>query len=171
MRQQNGWRAFIIWWFSRRKFCILWVKIPRKKTKMERKSPEEFPDSFLWINENFSLWNCVSRNSTLFSSRRIRGLGLFWTNRRILVFSQPFHLIKTFFPSSFKESHSILELTARTWAQWLIFSKILWMVWARLYSNFTRNLRKLSCRAPLNSEPLSLCSTRSEGVHSLCVIL
>ena len=31
-------------------------------------------------NESFSLWNCLSRNSTLFSTRRIGTLGLFWTN-------------------------------------------------------------------------------------------
>ena len=36
---------------------------------------------FLFVDDSFSLWNCVSRNSTLFSSRRIRELGLFWTNR------------------------------------------------------------------------------------------
>ena len=36
---------------------------------------------FLWSNESFSLWNCSSRNSTLFSTRRIGTLGLFWTNQ------------------------------------------------------------------------------------------
>ena len=72
----------IMWWFSRPKFCILSLKIPRWKTQMERKSSKNCSDSFLWTNESFSLWNHVSRNLTLFSSRRIRALGLFWTNRR-----------------------------------------------------------------------------------------
>ena len=47
-----------------------------------------------------------------------------------------------------------------------IFLETAW--YGPLYTNFTRNLRKRSCRAPLNSEPLSLYSTRSEGVHFLC---
>ena len=50
--------------------------------QVERKSSKECSDSFLWSNESFSLWNCVSRNSTLFSLRRIRAFGLFWTKRR-----------------------------------------------------------------------------------------
>ena len=29
IRQENGWRAFIMWWFSRLKFCILRLKIRR----------------------------------------------------------------------------------------------------------------------------------------------
>ena len=37
---------------------------------MERESSKECSVSFLWTNENFLLWNCLSRNSTLFSSRR-----------------------------------------------------------------------------------------------------
>ena len=63
------------------KFRILSLKIRRWKTKMERKSSKRCSASFLWTNDSFSLWNYVSRNSTLFSSRRIRALGLFWTNR------------------------------------------------------------------------------------------
>ena len=35
----------------------------------------------LWTNESFSLWNCLSKNSTLFSTRRIGALGLFLTNQ------------------------------------------------------------------------------------------
>ena len=38
---------------------------------------------FLFVDKReLSLWNYLSRNSTLFSSRRIRALGLVWTNRR-----------------------------------------------------------------------------------------
>ena len=48
---------------------------------MERESSKECSVSFLWTNESFSLWNCLSRNSTLFSTRRIGALGLFWTNQ------------------------------------------------------------------------------------------
>ena len=33
---------------------------------MERESSKECSVSFLWTNESFSLWNCLSRNSTLF---------------------------------------------------------------------------------------------------------
>ena len=47
---------------------------------MERESSKECSVSFLWTNESFSLWNCLSKNSTLFSTRRIGALGLFWTN-------------------------------------------------------------------------------------------
>ena len=48
---------------------------------MERESSKECSVSFLWTNESFSLWNCLSRNSTLFSTRLIGALGLFWTNQ------------------------------------------------------------------------------------------
>ena len=48
---------------------------------MERESSKECSVSFLWTNESFSLWNCLSRNSTLFSTRRIGALGFFWTNQ------------------------------------------------------------------------------------------
>ena len=36
---------------------------------------------FLWAKESVSLWNCFSRNLTLFSPRR-RALGLFWMQPR-----------------------------------------------------------------------------------------
>ena len=57
------------------------LKIRWQKTQMERESSKECPVSFLWTNESFSLWNCLSRNSTLFCVRRIGVLGLFWTNQ------------------------------------------------------------------------------------------
>ena len=69
------WRAFIMWWFSRLKICISRLQIRRQKTPMERKSSKERSLSFLWTNENFSPRNCLSRNSNLFSSRRIGALG------------------------------------------------------------------------------------------------
>ena len=48
---------------------------------MERESSKEWSVYFLWTDESFSLWNCLSRNSTLFSKGRIGALGLFWTNQ------------------------------------------------------------------------------------------
>ena len=48
---------------------------------MERESSKECSVSFLWTNESFSLWNCLSGNSNLFSTRQIGALGLFWTNQ------------------------------------------------------------------------------------------
>ena len=79
--QQNGWRTFITWWFSALNFCISRLKIRRQKTQMERKSSKECSVSFLWTNESFFLWICISRNSTLFSTWWIGALGLFWTNQ------------------------------------------------------------------------------------------
>ena len=52
---------------------------PMKDTNGKKKFKKML--RFLFVDDSFSLWNCVSRNSTLFSSRRIRELGLFWTNR------------------------------------------------------------------------------------------
>ena len=37
---------------------------------MERESSKECSVSFLWTNESFSLWHCLSRNSTYFSTDR-----------------------------------------------------------------------------------------------------
>ena len=62
----NGWRALIKWWFSRLKFCISRLKIRQRNTQMERESSMECSVSFLWTNESFSLWNCLSKKSTLF---------------------------------------------------------------------------------------------------------
>ena len=73
---QNGWRAIMMWWFPRQKFCISRLKIRRKKTQKERESSKECSVSFLWTNESFSLSKCLSRNSTLFSTRRIEALSL-----------------------------------------------------------------------------------------------
>ena len=49
--------------------------------QVERESSKEWSVSFLWTNESFSQWNCLSKNSTLFSARRIRAPSLFWTNQ------------------------------------------------------------------------------------------
>ena len=70
-------------WFSRLliKFCISRLKIRREKTQMERGRSKKCSVSFYWTNESFSLWNCLSRNSTLFCTQRIGALGLFWTNQ------------------------------------------------------------------------------------------
>ena len=70
-----------MWWFSGLNLCISRLKIRRQKTQMERKSSKECSFSFLWTNESFFLWICISRNSTLFFTRWIRALGLFWTNQ------------------------------------------------------------------------------------------
>ena len=66
--------------FLRPKFCISRLKIHRQKTQKERESLKEYSVAFLQTNESFSLRNCPSRNSTLFSSRR-SDCGLFWTKR------------------------------------------------------------------------------------------
>ena len=62
-------------------FKIENTPIKDHKRQMERESSKECSVSFLWTNESFSLWNCLSRNPTLFSTRRIGALGLFWTNQ------------------------------------------------------------------------------------------
>ena len=54
--QQNSWRAFIMWRFSRLKFCILRLKYADKRHKWKEKGSKECSDSFLWTNENLSLW-------------------------------------------------------------------------------------------------------------------
>ena len=71
----------MMWWFSRLKFSISRLKIRPQKTQMERERSKECSVSFLRTNESFSLWNCLSRDPTLFSTRRIGALGLFWTNQ------------------------------------------------------------------------------------------
>ena len=53
---------------------------PIKDTNGKRKFKRML--SFLFANkQRFSLWHCLSRNLTLFSTRRIGALGLFWTNQ------------------------------------------------------------------------------------------
>ena len=70
----------IMWWFSRPKFShFKFENTPMKDTNGKKKFKKML--RFLFVDDSFSLWNCVSRNSTLFSSRRIRELGLFWTNQ------------------------------------------------------------------------------------------
>ena len=65
------------------------IKVAYGKRKFKR-----MLDSFLWTNESFSLWNCLSRNSTLFSSQRRAWLVLsqsrqrgFWRNLRYILYS------------------------------------------------------------------------------------
>ena len=48
------------------------------------KSSNESSVFFFWAKESFSLWNCSSRNSTLFSSWR-RALGLFWNATKAIL--------------------------------------------------------------------------------------
>ena len=79
-------------WFSRPKFCISRLKIHRQKTQMERESSKEYSVSFL--NERFSLRNCPSKNSTLFSLRRRAWFVLhqtrhqsFWRNFAYILYS------------------------------------------------------------------------------------
>ena len=62
---------------------VLHFKIEKcaNKRQVERESSKGCSVSFLRTNVSFSLWDCLSRNSTLFSSRRIRAFGLFWTSR------------------------------------------------------------------------------------------
>ena len=104
-----------MWWFSRPKFRILSLKIRRWKTRMERKSSKRCSDSFLWTNESFSLWNYVSRNSTLFSSRRIRALGLFWTNRRSEVSEETWGTFSTLWWRKVRLLKGIFVFTKVSW--------------------------------------------------------
>ena len=62
---------------------------------MERESSKECSVSFLWTNESFSLCNCLSRNSTLSSTRQIGALGLFWTNQGSEVFEDAWGTFRT----------------------------------------------------------------------------
>ena len=63
---------------------VLYFKIENKPIidTNGKRSSKECSVSFLWTNERFLPWNCLSRNSTLFSSQWIRALGLFWTKPR-----------------------------------------------------------------------------------------
>ena len=67
--------------FSLENHHIMNARQPFRGWCAERESSKECWVSFLWTNESVSLWNCLSRNSTLFSTRRIGALGLFWTNQ------------------------------------------------------------------------------------------
>ena len=58
IHQQNGWRSFIMWWFSRLNFCTSRLKIRQKKTQMEKESSKEWSVSFSWTNE--SLRECYA---------------------------------------------------------------------------------------------------------------
>ena len=48
---------------------------------MERESSMECSVTFLWTNESFSRWNCLSKNSTLFLHGGSLRLACFGTNR------------------------------------------------------------------------------------------
>ena len=48
---------------------------------MERESSMECSVTFLWTNESFSRWNCLSNNSTLFLHGGSLRLACFGTNR------------------------------------------------------------------------------------------
>ena len=76
IHQQNGWRVFIMWWFSRPKFWFQVENTPIKDTNGKRKFKSMLSFLFVDKRELFAMKLC-SRNSTLFSSRRIRALGLF----------------------------------------------------------------------------------------------
>ena len=67
--------------FSLENHHIMNARQPFRGWCAERESSKECWVSFLWTNESVSLWNCLSRNSTLFSTRRIGELGLLWTNQ------------------------------------------------------------------------------------------
>ena len=79
-RSNRAWKASGIQgrkWLSRDHDVVVF------KTKVLHFKIENTPikDTNGKRNESFSLWNCLSRNSTLFSTRRIGALGLFWTNQ------------------------------------------------------------------------------------------
>ena len=85
IHQQHGWRAFV-------KTKVLHFKIENTPIMTEMKKKEiskECSVSFLWTNESFSLWNCLSRKSSYFLHDG--ALGLFWTNQGSDVFKETSH--------------------------------------------------------------------------------
>ena len=83
----RGWGKKRIWHLCKCHPSTKWL--PRVhdvvvfKTKVLRFKIENTPikDTNGKRNESFSLWNCLSRNSTLVSIRPIGALSLFWTNQ------------------------------------------------------------------------------------------
>ena len=76
IHQQNGWRAFMMWWFSRLKFCISRLKIHREKTNGKRKFKRML--SFLFVDKRKLFAMKLSfEEFNLVSTRRIGVLGLF----------------------------------------------------------------------------------------------
>ena len=71
---------------------------------MERESSKEHSVSFLWRNKSFLLWNCLSRNLTLFNQPRQRG---FWRNLRYILYSmvQDSTFVKENFFSRYAKFH------------------------------------------------------------------
>ena len=87
---------------------------PIKDTNGKRKFKRML--SFLFVNkQRFSLWHCLSRNLTLFSTRRIGALGWFWTNNAA-------RLLKTL------EVHSVLydQRKVRFLKEIFVFIKVSW---------------------------------------------
>ena len=57
---------------------------PIKDTNGKRKF-KRMLSFLLWTKKSFPLWNCLSRNSALISTRRIGALGLLWTKQGSVV--------------------------------------------------------------------------------------
>ena len=107
IHQQNGWRASIMWWFCRLKFCFQDWKYADKRHKWKEKVQKNASVSFLWTNDIVL--------STLFSTRRIGALGWFWTNNAA-------RFLKTL------EVHSVLydQRKVRFLKEIFVFIKVSW---------------------------------------------
>ena len=118
------------------------------KRQMERESSKECSVSFLWTNKSFSLWNCLSRNSTLFSTRRIGALGLFWTNQGSEVSEDTWGTFRTLWS---KES-TILKRTFCIYKGFMDVFYILTSAWKKNHKMCIWNWFFAMCSADLTCE-------------------
>ena len=72
--------AFMMWWFSRLKFCISRLKVRRWKTNAKRKFKGTLSLLFVGKRKLFAMILSFEEFN-LVSTRRIGALGLFWTNQ------------------------------------------------------------------------------------------
>ena len=86
---------------------------------MDRESSMECSVSFLWTNESFSLWNCLSKNSTtdlwlVFKQPRQRGFG---RNLRYILYS----MVKesTFLKGNFCSYKSFMDVFCILTSAWM----------------------------------------------------
>ena len=82
IHQQNDWRAFIMWWFSRLKFCIQdWKYTDKRHIKNEKRKFNGML-SFLFVDKRKLFGMKFSfEEFNLVSTRRIVALCQFWTNQ------------------------------------------------------------------------------------------
>ena len=100
---------------------------------MERESSKECSVSFLWTNESFSLWNCLSRNSTLFLHGGSERLACFEPTKAA-------RFLKTL------EVHSVLydQRKVRFWKGIFVFIKVSW-TFSTFWHRRERKTTKCAC--------------------------